>query len=315
MGCTNNDIDTCGCLHEHSSKCIIYQGERLSCIDAVSGDNLEEIFVNINSAICALSPSSFPVVEVSQGNGVTVTETVVNGTTIYTVALSAATITTLTNFGISIAAINACLTNTVRDVVSDTLSVTLESSNGCGRVLRVESISPSSIPLQAGVIYNSTDPISTTGGGGIQTLKSFNTDYTQYNLTTGDVIEFTLTGQLIDNSGVVDDVIIELFDATSATVLFTQTIGAWNNDGKSSFNTHGVLDVTGVNTGLLGLAFEYHSLENGVLNSTRRGRTINKDVSGIDYTNLTINLKYNNTSGASADNFGRQLKVEVKKLI
>lgn len=315
MSCNNVDTNDCGCSHTHDSKCIIYTGQNLSCISVVSGDDLTTVLENINETICSLTPSGVPTVVVQEGSGIDVTSSTVGDITTYTIALSAATITALTNIGISLSTINACLASTVRDIVSDTLAISVDSSNGCGRVLRIESIAPSSVPLEAGIIYNNTDTSATNGGGGTQILKSFNTDYTQYSITTGDEISFVATGQLIDNSNVVDDIIIDLFDATGATVLATNTFTGWNNDGKSSYIIEGTITVTGVSTALYNLSITYHSLANGVLNSTRNGYLINKDVTGVDYTNLTIRVKYQNTSGASTDNFAKQLKVEVKKLI
>ena len=194
MGCNNVDTDDCGCSHQHNSKCIIYTGSNLSCINVVSGDDLTTVLENINSTICSLTPSDAPTVVLQEGNGIDVTSTTVDGITTYTIALAASVITALNNIGISISSINACLANTVRNIVSDTLSVTVDSTNSCGRVLRVESIAPSSVPLMPGLIFNNTNPGSTNGGGGIQMLKAFNTDYVQYyNLTTGDVIAVSYT--------------------------------------------------------------------------------------------------------------------------
>jgi hypothetical protein len=316
MSCNTIDTNDCGCSHEHDSKCIFYTGQNLTCIDVVSGDDLTTVLANINNTICSLTPSSVPTVVLQEGSGIDVTSTTVDGITTYTIALDSSITTALSAIGVSIATINACLSSTVREIVSTTLYITEVNSTSCGKKILIESIAPSSIPLEAGIIYNNTSPGSTNGGGGIQMLKALNTDYIQYyNLTTGDVIEFTFTGQLLSNNGLVDDIIIELFDETTATVRFTQTINGWNNDGKSSYNIHGILDVTGATTGLLDLAIEYHSLANGLINATRRGRIINKDVTGIDYSNLTIRLSYDNVTGVSTDNFGRQLKVEVKKLI
>ena len=101
MSCNNVDTNDCGCSHTHDSKCIIYTGQNLSCISVVSGDDFTTVLENINDTICSLTPSGVPTVVVQEGSGIDVTSSTVGDITTYTIALSATTITALTNIGIS----------------------------------------------------------------------------------------------------------------------------------------------------------------------------------------------------------------------
>lgn len=57
MACPEDEVDDCGCLHQHSADCITYKGDDLECIEVVSGDDLTTIIQAIDNAFCDFTPS------------------------------------------------------------------------------------------------------------------------------------------------------------------------------------------------------------------------------------------------------------------
>lgn len=193
MSC-NNDINPCGCLHEHSSKCIFYYGDSLPCIDVVYGDDLETILTNINTAVCELTPSGSTYSFSSCDTNIAVTSVTTGTNTAVEICLDSDLVTEITNNTTAISTINACLTNTIADILSDTITITEESSDSCGRTLRLE-FTPSGSIVYDGIIYNDLNKVGTSGAVGDKVLKSFTTDYTDYNFTEGDEIRFKSNGR------------------------------------------------------------------------------------------------------------------------
>lgn len=328
MSCNNVDTNDCGCSHTHDSKCIIYTGQNLSCISVVSGDDFTTVLENINDTICSLTPSGVPTVVVQEGSGIDVTSSTVGDITTYTIALSAATITALTNIGISLSTINACLSSTVRDIVSDTLAISVDSSNGCGRVLRIESIAPSSVPLEAGIIYNDSTKIGATGGtGGDLTLKTSASSISNYETNigfqVGDEIRWRATGQIDGGVGDMDDVKFDLFDTPTGLIPSSGAIfNGFGSATKASWLMNGtitILDNTQLNSTLLiSATLQRTQTENDVVSNANRDiYIINKEVTGVDLSTLILRIRYvrNVNASYSATNFARQLMVEVVKAI
>ena len=88
MGCNNNDINPCGCSHQHSSECIFYKGSNLSCINVNYGDDLQTVLENINETVCNLSPSGSVTVVDSCDANIEVSSETNGNTTTYTVCLN-----------------------------------------------------------------------------------------------------------------------------------------------------------------------------------------------------------------------------------
>ena len=329
MSCNNVDTNDCGCSHTHDSKCIIYTGQNLSCISVVSGDDLTTVLENINDTICSLTPSGVPTVVLQEGTNIDVTSTTVDGITTYTITLDPSIKTTLDTNTNSIAAINACLAGGVRDIVSSTLAITVDSpNNGCGEILRIESIAPSSVPLEAGIIYNDSTKVGATGGtGGDLTLKtsvsSISAYETNIGFQVGDEIRWRATGQIDGGVGDMDDVKFDLFDTPTGLIPSSGVIfNGFGSSTKASWLMNGtitILDNTPLNSTLLVSAtLQRTQTENDVVSNANRDiYIINKEVTGVDLSTLILRIRYvrNVNASYSATNFARQLMVEVVKAI
>ncbi len=328
MSCNNVDTNDCGCSHTHDSKCIIYTGQNLSCISVVSGDDLTTVLENINETICSLTPSGVPTVVVQEGSGIDVTSSTVGDITTYTIALDATVITALTNIGISLSTINACLSSTVREIVSTTLSITEVNTTSCGKKILIESIAPSSVPLEAGIIYNDSTKVGATGGtGGDLTLKTSVSSISYYETNigfqVGDEIRWRATGQIDGGVGDMDDVKFDLFDTPTGLIPSSGVIfNGFGSSTKASWLMNGtitILDNTPLNSTLLVSAtLQRTQTENDVVSNANRDiYIINKEVTGVDLSTLILRIRYvrNVNASYSATNFARQLMVEVVKAI
>lgn len=320
MACNNNDVDNCGCSHQHSAKCIFYKGGTLSCIDVVYDDDLETILENIDAAVCALTPSGSVSVVESCDENIEVTSETSGQTTTYTVCLNSDITDRITELENDVGVLETCVENGVLDITSTTLTITETDTGECGRTLNIE-FNPSGIVTYDGIIHNDTDKDGTTGAVGDKILKSFNYDYETNNLiAANDEIRFTATGQIYGDGAAVDTVKIQLFDAGGATVLWESTYAGFAlGDVYYSWRADAELVVTDVagGEGLLNIHFLAIPKINGIKsNTTISLQEINTDVTGIDYTNLSIRVIYihNSTTGAT-DNFARKLMVEVRKYI
>ena len=317
MSC-NNDINPCGCLHEHSSKCIFYYGDNLPCIDVVYGDDLETILTNINTAVCDLTPSGSTYSFSSCDTNIAVTSITTGTNTEVEICLDEDLVTEITNNTTAISTINACLTNTIADILSDTITITEESSDSCGRTLRLE-FTPSGSIVYDGIIYNNKTAVGTTGGVGNKTLKSFDYDYfSNNNITENDEIRFKATGQIFGDGSDVDTVKLEIYDSNSSTLLYGESFGGFDLVNKQSWVLNGELTVGTGDEALLSLNFLANSKQNGTKATPNSASQtmVNYDVTGIDWTGLEIRIVYvhDSTSGATF-NFARQLLVEVRKYI
>lgn len=308
----------CGCSHEHSTKCSFYYGDNLPCIDVVYGDDLETILTNINTAVCELTPSGSTYSFSSCDTNIAVTSVTTGTNTEVEVCLDSDLVTEITNNTSAISTINACLTNTIADILSDTITITEESSDSCGRTLRLE-FTPSGSIVYDGIIYNNKTAVGTTGGVGNKTLKSFDYDYfSNNNITENDEIRFKATGQIFGDGSDVDTVKLEIYDSNSSTLLYGESFGGFDKVNKQSWVLNGELTVGTGDEALLSLNFLANSKQNGTKATPNSASqvVVNYDITGIDWTGLEIRIVYvhDSTSGATF-NFARQLLVEVRKYI
>lgn len=291
----------------------------MSCLDVTKGDDYDAILVKLNALVCDLQPpSGVATVVDSCSSAIAVTNVTSNGISTYTVCLDSAITDQIDENTNNILTINACLADTVKDLVSDSLTITEESVNDCGRTLRLEVLTPSGIPTYDGIIYNDLEKSGTSGAGGVQILKSFNNNYvTGSEITTGDEIRFQIIGQIDPTASGVDTVTIELFNSDTATILDATSYSAFSNStGKlSSFVADGVIALQSATSGRYTLKLLTNNADNSSFsNAVTHVKAY--DVNTIDFSALTIRVKYTNTSMATAtSNYVYKLMVEVRKFI
>lgn len=320
-GCTSC-TDNCGCLYPSNTECVWYKGDAISCLDISSGDKLTDVLIAMGNAICDGIPGSSGLIYVVQGttNEIDVSSSTVGDTTTYTVGLSDTILDSLSGLQSQIDALSSCCDDAIHEITTATPSY-LDISDSGSNTWNIDFIG--SIPGNyQGIIYNNTTFVNTNNTPGDQVLKSFNHNYVvDSDIDDGDDIRFMASGKVKAESSVVDSVKVELYDATGATVLWGDTIGGFNSSGISSFLLYGTLTVVdaAAGDGLYHLEFNANSEDNGTYDPWARnsGANIDVDVAGIDFTNLTIRIKFvhNTASSGTPDNGVRQLKVEVVKAI
>lgn len=318
----HRNCDDCSCPQQIKGTCVFYQGANLSCIDATKGDTSDEIFAKIDAIVCDLIPPSGIFTTITTcSEDITVTMTTPSGIPNYRLCLNDTFVEQVDSNTADILVLQNCLGDSVIDIVSDTLAVTTESTEVCGKTLRLEIITPSGLPSYDGIIYNDNSKVGTSGSTGDKVLKQFTHNYTFSNaLAHDDEIRFRTNGEVLGDGSEVDDVKIELFDSTSAIVLHTATFTGFPVGViSSSWQAEGVLSATSIagGTGVYTLNFLLSNKANGVNTSvSSAAAVVNADVSGIDFTNLTIRVIYvHNSTTVAANNFARQLMVEVRKKI
>lgn len=149
MSCYNIEPNNCGCKDQVSSNCVFYKGENLSCLGITKGDTLTDVIVSLNEIVCdSLTPSGITYVG-------TTNEIVVLGNTI---SLSPVITNAITNSQSAITNLQSCVSTTIKNITSSTLSVSTTNSNSCGRTLNIEAIT-NPIPLseKSGIIENIID--------------------------------------------------------------------------------------------------------------------------------------------------------------
>lgn len=321
MSC-HTDTDECGCLYPSNTDCVWYKSDaELSCLGITSGATLTEILQAVDTVICNGIPAvSGHVYVVHPVNGeTTVSTNTVGGTTTYTVGLSDTITDTLSDLQNQINAVATCCTDSVHDITTTTPGY-LDISQS-GTTWNIDFLG--SIPATyQGIIENNTTFINTSNTPGDQVLQSFNYNYIAgSDISDKDEIRFTATGKISATSSLYDYIKVELYDATGATTLWADTVGGFNSSGVSSWFLNGCISVTSVASGtaLYTLNFNSNTVANGVFDTYARnsGANINADISGIDFANLTIRIKYvHNTAVSGNPNNGvRQLKVEVVKYL
>lgn len=149
MSCYNIEPNNCGCKDQVSSNCVFYKGENLSCLGITKGDTLTDVIVSLNEIVCdSLTPSGITYVG-------TTNEIVVLGNTI---SLSPVITNAITNSQSAITNLQSCVSTTIKNITSSTLSVSTTNLNSCGRTLNIEAIT-NPIPLseKSGIIENIID--------------------------------------------------------------------------------------------------------------------------------------------------------------
>ena len=317
--CYNPSCDsTCGCPQQVKGTCVFYQGANLDCLDVTKGDTYDSILANLNTIVCNLQAPSGIQTTLTGCSSITVTQT---SATNYNVCLSSATQTQINNNTTNISTLSACVANGVLDITSSTLDITEVDTDACGRTLNIEIPTPSGVPVLDGIIYNNVDKSTYLNTTSNKTLKTHTGNYISvYNLQANDEIRFRATGQVLGDGSLADDVIIQLYDSSSSSVIDTQSIRGFDLVNKQSWIANASITVIdeSAGTGLYQLEFFSNSLDNGLMavpNSNSRF-LINKDLSAVDFDNLTINIIYNHVSTTpDTNNFARQLMVEVRKYI
>lgn len=318
MSCSN--IDTCGCGHQHSAKCSFYYGDTLSCIGVAYGTDLEQALIDINTAVCALTPSGSITVVNSCDTNIDVTSAVVGQTTTYTVCLSSDITDDIDYSLTNISTLLSCVDQGVFDVTSSTLDITEIPSTGCGRTLNIEYTPSGNTTTFDGIIYNDLNKVGTSGAVGDKVLKSFTTNYDNYNFTEGDEIRFKSNGQIWGEGIIADSVKFEVFDVNSAILLYSEEFTGFDKTNKQSWRLNGDITYTDITSGEVAINIDFfaNSLQNGDLSTlTRVSQIVVNSIFNIaDFTNLRLRLVYNHqgTSGAT-NNFARQLLVEIRKKI
>lgn len=317
--CYNSSCDsTCGCPQQVKGTCVFYQGANLDCLDVTKGDTYDSILANLNTIVCNLQAPSGIQTTLTGCSSITVTQT---SATNYNVCLSSATQTQINNNTTNISTLFACVANGVLDITSSTLDITEVDTDVCGRTLNIEIPTPSGVPVLDGIIYNNVDKSTYLNTTSNKTLKTHTGNYISvYNLQANDEIRFRATGQVLGDGSLADDVIIQLYDSSSSSVIDTQSIRGFDLVNKQSWIANASITVIdeSAGTALYQLEFFSNSLDNGLMavpNSNSRF-LINKDLSAVDFDNLTINIIYNHVSTTpDTNNFARQLMVEVRKYI
>ena len=313
----HNSNCSCACKDQVKGKCVFYQGANLDCLDVSKGDNYDSILVKLNTLICDILPPSglTTVVDSCDGN-IEVSSVLVDGVNTYTVCLNSDITDQITENTNDILTINACLANTVEDLVSDSITITEESSDACGRTLRLEVLPPSGIPVYDGIIYNNIDNSGTNGFGGKQALKTFTYDYVaNSNISDGDEIRFRAIGQTAAVGGVVDTVQIEIYYG-GGILADSFTFSPFASSGNSSWVVDGVLTVEISNNSFLyTIRGETSNVANATFSSVKPVGKIGS-YDGTFFDTLSIRVYYTNTTMQfGTNNFCRQLMVEVRKKI
>lgn len=321
MACPEIIIDDCGCAHQHSAKCVFYRGtSALSCIDVTNGDDLETALININEAVCNLTPSGSITIVESCNDDIEVTSSTVGTATTYTICLNSDITDNIQENTDNIADLFACLNNTVADIVSDTITVTEDSSGDCGRTIRIE-FSPSGTTVIDGIIENDTTVYSADGTGGSQVLKSSTYNLTDDNLlTTGDNVLLLAEGQYaFDESatGLSDTITLEIRNA--GVTRFSISNSAPRSVPKYGWRIEVTYTVTGTTTGQVTVFYWQNLVANGTeaIASSGLPKTIfSKAVTGMDYTAFNWRIVDVNDSELGATyNFLNHFQAEVRKNI
>ena len=179
--CSNPCPTDCGCTVQVPGTCVFYQGAYLTCLDATKGDTYDSILQSINDIICDLQPPTGQTY--TPGTGILITGNVIS--------IDPTITTRITNTENNITALQGCVTQTVKNITSSSLNVTLAGQNSCGRTLNIEYVPPE-IPLsqKQGIIDNVTENTS------ISSL-TYTYDLTQYDLKVGDVLK--IKGNVLTN--------------------------------------------------------------------------------------------------------------------
>lgn len=318
--CGNTGCDECGCLSTHNTDCLYYKGIALTCINVANGDNLTDTFKNINDTICSLTPSGHNYVVESCDSNIEISTDVTEDTTTYTVCLSADIINNIDALEATVSGLSTCISDTVADITSSSLTVTESSSDSCGRVINLE-YTPSSNETQDGIIENDTTVYSADGGGGDQVLKTSTYDLVSlYDFSDGDNILLLAEGQYAfdeSSTGLSDTITLEIRNAGVTKFSISNT--APRSVNKYGWRIEVTYTVTGTTTGQVTVFYWQNLVANGTeaIASSGLPKTIfSKSVTGMDYTQFNWRIVDVNDSELGATyNFLNHFQAEVRKNI
>ena len=318
--CYNPSCDsTCGCPQQVKGSCVFYQGANLTCLDVTKGDDYDSILASLNTLICDLVAPTGIQTTLTGCSSITVTPT---SSTNYNVCLSTATQTQINSNTSSIATLSNCINTGVFNVVSTdgSVSIAITPSTGCGVILDLSVPTPSGITTYDGIIYNDLNKIGTSGAVGDKILKSFTTNYDNYNFTEEDEIRFKSNGQILGDGAIADIVKFEVLDGSSITPLYSGNFNGFDKINKQSWRLEGDITYTDITSGEVAININFFAnvVQNGdISNFTGNSKLVVNSIFNVtDFTTLTLRLVYDHqsTSGAT-NNFARQLMVEVRKKI
>ncbi len=298
--------DPCGCSIQLGTQCVFYESSTLSCLSATSGTSLEVILQNINDIVCTLNPSGqmVYVVESADSTYLTVGTSVVGNETTYTISITPAFLTTITNLGTSITNINTILNDLPITLDTDTPS-DIEILHPNPNEWRVNYIGTTTPSVLSGVIYANNTQTTRPVGAILATTKTFLANYlTTYSLAIGDVIKVRTSFQLptLKDFGNTGKCMIYLSSGFSQSA---------QNDGRDteaySFLVEmdiNVVALTGSNNALITCQI-YKNLGNSHLNYTPNNPTspVNQHIAhtysyydSIDFSTLEISARCTGSS-------------------
>lgn len=306
--CNNTPCtSTCGCTHQVKGSCVFYQGANLSCIDATKGDDYDSILVSLNTLICDLQPpSGLATVVTSDCGNITVSNTTADGIITYDLCISTDITNNITENTNDILALQTCVSGGVADIISDTITITEDSSSDCGKVLKLEIPTPSGTPIYGGLVIDDMTGYNPDGTGGLQVVYTNTEDYyTKSLITTGDRIIYIFSGQYAyQNSFGSDSVDIKFFNGATQKLHLISSAPQASEINKSGyyvefqFNIKDATDVTNA-TILINAFWHTNLVSNGAIsyNSTNVSQSVfNALATGIDLTALKTTVTYTNTS-------------------
>lgn len=318
--CGNTGCDECGCLSTHNTDCLYYKGSSLTCIGVVNGDSLTDTFKNINDTICSLTPSGHNYVVESCDSNIEVTSDVTEDTTTYTVCLGADIINDIDALQATVSGLSTCISDTVADITSSTLTVTEASSDSCGRVINLE-YTPSSNETQDGIIENDTTVYSADGTGGSQVLKTSTYDLVSlYDFSDGDNLLLLAEGQYAfdeSSTGASDTITLEIRNAGVTRFSIANT--APRSVPKYGWRIEVTFTRTSSSTGQLTAFYWQNLVSNGTeaIGATGLPKTIfSKTVTNLDFTAFNWRIVDTNDSELGTTyNFLNHFQAEVRKNI
>tara|TARA_R110000868_G_scaffold1729_5_gene13921 strand:+ start:17394 stop:18305 length:912 start_codon:yes stop_codon:yes gene_type:complete len=303
---------------------VFYKGTTTSCLGITTGTNLQDIIQAFDAAICDLpTPSGGNTYVVSgTSNQIVVTSATAGTQTTYTVALSPTITTHLTTIDSSIVTLGNCTATSIQELTtsSSEITVTPNGALGCGTTWSIDYTPPSGTPIYDCIIHNDTSTHNASGVG-TEELTIFTEDLVTRNLlTTKDNIIIVAEGQYAyDEIGSQDSDTIIVNILNGASIRWTMRNKPTKLVAKYGYRLEVTYTVTGATTGRVTAFWFHNNVSNGTeaINSTGLPRTIfSKDVTGMDYTNFSVQVQTLNESGLGATyTFLNHLQVEVRKYI
>lgn len=317
MSCNNcNSLScnsTCGCPQQVKGSCVFYQGANLSCLDVTKGDDYDSILANLNTLICDLvAPTGLQTTLTGCGS-ITVTQT---SATNYNVCLSNATQTQINNNTTNIATLSTCVDNGVLDIVSNDGSILITEdtpSSGCGRILDLSVITPTGIVSYDGIIENDfSNPSGSNSSGTPQSLKNWTNDFTTSSqITTGDIITVTVTGQADVPAGVLNPsqsykLSFSSGSASEEVIITPPYFGESDSTRTYAFEMVMRINVKSATEAVISSHIEFlgwvdNSTPNSYLGTTAGISLVirplkSKIVTGINWGSVTLDVSYTNFS-------------------